>query len=123
MGPLFSGGAAEQVDRGRRVSADQLASALAGRADFRARVHAFLEDVGADALIAPSALGPAPYGLRSTGDPKMNAPWTHAGVPAISLPAGSVEGLPVGLQVIGRFGGDEELLGVAAALERLVLPD
>ena len=122
-GPLFSGGAAEQVDRGRRVSAEELATALDGRAAFRDSVHALLGDAGVDALIAPSALGPAPAGLRSTGDPKMNAPWTHAGVPAVSLPAGSVEGLPLGLQVVGPFGADEELLGVAAALERLVIPD
>ncbi len=120
---LFSGGAAEQVDRGRRVSAEQLAAALDGRARLRAEVQDALDAARADAFIAPSALGPAPAGLRSTGDPKMNAPWTHAGVPAISLPAGTIDGLPVGLQLVGRFGADEDLVAVASALEQLVAAD
>jgi Asp-tRNA(Asn)/Glu-tRNA(Gln) amidotransferase A subunit family amidase len=56
----------------------------------------------------------------------MNVPWTQAGLPAMSLPAGVVArepdgpALPVGLQVVGRPGGDEQLLawapGIAAAL-------
>jgi len=119
-GALYSGGAAEKVDSGARIPADQLASALDGRAELRGRLADYLDTVGADALIAPSAPGPAPLGLRTTGDPKMNAPWTHAGVPAITIPAGSVEGLPVGLQLVGRFGADEELVAVATALAPLV---
>lgn len=122
-GPLFSGGAAEQIDRGRRVTDEQLAAARAGRLALRAQVTEALAAVEADAFIAPSALGPAPAGLRSTGDPKMNAPWTHAGVPAVTLPAGRVDGLPVGLQLLAAFGADEPLLGVASALERLVAAD
>ncbi len=119
-GALYSGGAAEKVDSGARIPPDPLARALDGRAELRGRLASYLDEVGADALIAPSALGPAPLGLRTTGDPKMNAPWTHAGVPAITAPAGSVEGLPVGLQFIGRFGADEELVAVATALAPLV---
>ena len=42
-----------------------------------------------------------------TGDPVMNLPWTQAGLPTLCLPAGeSAEGLPMGLQVAGRFGQD-----------------
>jgi len=119
-GPLYSGGAAEKIDSGAHIPADDLASALAGRAELRDRLASYLDEAGADALIAPSAPGPAPLGLRTTGDPKMNAPWTHAGAPAVTVPAGSVEGLPVGLQMVGRFGSDEELVAVAAALEPLV---
>jgi Asp-tRNA(Asn)/Glu-tRNA(Gln) amidotransferase A subunit family amidase len=41
----------------------------------------------------------------------MNLPWTHAGMPAITLPAGrSKNGLPLGLQLVAPFGEDEQLL-------------
>lgn len=66
------------------------------------------------------ATGPAPLGLGSTGDATMNLPWTHAGVPAITLPAGTVDGLPVGLQLAGRFGADEEFLAAAEAIDGVI---
>lgn len=119
-GPIYSGSAADQVDRGRLVTPERLSYALAGREELRARVAAYLDDAGADVLVVPSALGPAPLGLHFTGDPRMNAPWTHAGVPTVSLPAGTLDGLPLGVQVVGRFGLDEELLAVAALLEPIV---
>ena len=51
----------------------------------------------------------------------MNLPWTHAGLPVASVPAGEAEsGLPLGLQCVARFGADEDLLawtaGIADAL-------
>ena len=74
---------------------------------------------GLDLWMAPSAPGPAPRGLESTGNPAMNLPWTHAGLPTLSLPSGfSAEGLPLGTQFIGRFGEDERLLAWGAGLER-----
>lgn len=42
------------------------------------------------------------------------------GSPSISLPGGSVDGLPVGISVLGRHGQDEKLLAFAAALEHLL---
>ena len=73
-----------------------------------------------DLWVCPSAPDVAPRGIDATGDPKMNLPWTHAGLPAISLPAGrGTLGLPIGLQLVGRFGTDERLLSWAATLEPL----
>ncbi len=64
--------------------------------------------------ICPPATGPAPEGLQSTGNPCMNAPWTLAGMPAVTLPAGYAEnGLPLGLQCVSAPGTDEALIAFA----------
>lgn len=40
-----------------------------------------------------------------------------AGLPAVSVPVGTVDGLPVGMQVLGRYGEDRRVLAVASLLE------
>jgi Asp-tRNA(Asn)/Glu-tRNA(Gln) amidotransferase A subunit family amidase len=87
--------------------------------DLRWRLEALMDKEGIDLWVCPSAPGPAPAGLAATGDPALNLPWTQAGLPALSLPAGrSASGLPLGLQVVARFWADERLLAWAAGLER-----
>ena len=43
-------------------------------------------------------------------------PVNLAGLPAVSIPAGEINGLPVGLQVIGKYGEDEKIWAVARRL-------
>lgn len=70
---------------------------------------------GADVLLTPAALGEAPAGLDSTGDPKMARLWTLLGLPALALPASrGGSGLPVGVQLLARPGDDASLLAVCA---------
>lgn len=74
-----------------------------------------------DILLTPSAPGAAPEGLESTGDARFNKLWTLMGTPAVNIPGFSdATGLPLGIQVVARFGHDQVLLSVAAALERAV---
>jgi Asp-tRNA(Asn)/Glu-tRNA(Gln) amidotransferase A subunit family amidase len=67
-------------------------------------------------LAAPSA---APVGLHSTGDPNCTVHASYLGIPAVSLPVLSDEGLPLGLQVAGFINGDAQTAAVAAALKDL----
>lgn len=76
---------------------------------------------GLDVLLTPSAPGEAPKGLEWTGDPAMNSIWTSLHVPCVTVPAGSgPNGLPLGIQVVGRRGEDRAVLAwaqwVAAAI-------
>ena len=73
-------------------------------------------------LLTPAAPGEAPAGLAATGDPVFNKVWTLLHGPAIAVPAGNgPNGLPVGVQVIGRLGDDAATLAASAFLEdRLV---
>jgi len=99
------------IEDGREVSVGALADARAGRAEFRRAIHDRMDEHGLDVVVSPAAPGPAPEGIDSTGDPVMNLPWTHAGVPTVTLPASTTaEGLPVGLQCGTRLGDDEWLL-------------
>ena len=63
-------------------------------------------------VLTPAAPGPAPLGYTSTGDPRMNAPWTGIGVPAITIPM-SVDGPPLGLQITAARGGESALIAAA----------
>ena len=84
---------------------------------LRAAFTTWFDAQGLDALAMPSALGTAPAGLASTGDPVMCTLASFAGLPAISLPLlTGANGLPLGVQLIGRFGDDGRLLRAAAAL-------
>jgi Asp-tRNA(Asn)/Glu-tRNA(Gln) amidotransferase A subunit family amidase len=74
------------------------------------------EDV--DALLTFSAPGAAPKGLASTGETHFNKLWTLMGVPCVNVPAYVADGgLPVGVQVIARFGNDAGALKVARFVE------
>ncbi|MHC1551307.1 amidase [Phyllobacterium sp. K27] len=74
-----------------------------------------------DAILTPSAPGPAPCGLESTGDSIFNGLWTLCGTPAVSLPIFKSEsGMPMGVQVVGRRGNDARLLRTARWLASFV---
>ncbi|MBV8906710.1 MAG: amidase, partial [Acidobacteriia bacterium] len=64
-------------------------------------------------ILTPAATGPAPKGLASTGDGRMNAPWTALGTPAISIPMPVRQGLPLGLQLTAAHGQDARVLQTA----------
>lgn len=71
-----------------------------------------------DVLLTFSAPGAAPKGLDWTGDPRLNRLWTLMGVPCVNVPAYLAEGgLPVGVQVIARFGDDAGALAAARFIE------
>ena len=73
---------------------------------------------GVDVLLTFSAPGAAPKGLASTGDPRFNRLWTLMGVPCVNVPALIADGgLPVGVQVIARFGDDAGALAAARFVE------
>ena len=111
----------ELLERGQTITNNQLQEALAGRERLQDELEKLMDAHGVDMWIAPSAPGPAPKGLDSTGDPVMNLPWTQAGMPAINLPAGrSAGGLPLGLQLTARFNADENLLAWAGEIENVL---
>ncbi|HET8626174.1 MAG TPA: amidase [Thermomicrobiales bacterium] len=120
---LYRPRSATLVREGREVGDEELAAARAGRAALRDELAAAMDAAGIDLWICPPAPGPAPAGLDSTGDPAMNLPWTHAGVPAVTLPAGrAAGGLPLGLQCVARAGADERLLAWAGPLAAALDP-
>ena len=120
-GNLYSAKFTELIQRGQKITNNQLQDALSARDDFRAEIRRTFLDHNIDIWITPSTIGPAPKGLDSTGDPIMNLPWTQAGLPAINLPAGkSQDGLPLGLQAVGNWYKDESLLFWAKDLEKVL---
>src|SRR3954452_13128882 len=73
-----------------------------------------------DAAVTLAAPGAAPVGLASTGNPVFNVPASMLGIPAVSLPLFSIDGLPLGLQIAGFVGEDAQLFAVATAIRDLL---
>ena len=107
----------ERLDDSRDITpaAYDAARAVANRAR-RALAEVFEE---VDVLLTFSAPGAAPKGLASTGDTRFNKLWTLMGVPCVNVPADVADGgLPVGVQVIARFGNDAGALNAARFVEK-----
>ncbi len=80
--------------------------------DCRRRFADQMDDY--DFLLTPSAPGEAPDNLKTTGNSLFNRLWTLLGVPCVTLPCGiGRRGLPLGVQVVGSFDADGELLAWA----------
>ncbi|OXM72453.1 MULTISPECIES: amidase family protein [Amycolatopsis] len=72
-----------------------------------------------DAILGPAAPGPAPAGLAATGDPVLSRPWQALGAPQLAVPGlSTADGLPLGLQLIGRAREETALLATGCWVER-----
>ena len=99
----------ELLGSGSKISTKSYEDALSCGAECRALLQRIFSDV--DFVITPSAIGEAPKGLSSTGDPVFNRIWTFLYTPCIHLPIfNGPQGLPLGIQVVGPFGEDARLL-------------
>lgn len=80
-----------------------------------------------DALVSPTVPMLPPKWEEDIGDVfgalANTGPLNVTGHPAISIPAGSIDGLPVGAQLVGSRFGDAELFRAAAALDSTVDSD
>ena len=100
------------IDDGRRVLAHDYLAARDWPRLLNAALDAVFERF--DAIVVPAAAGPAPEGLETTGDPVFNGIWTLCGTPAVTLPLlQGHNGLPMGVQLVGRRGDDGRLLRTA----------
>jgi len=108
-----------RCEDGIQASYEQFAAAQAALLVQRQQCDQVMQQF--DLLLTPAAPGEAWPGLAATGDPVFNAAWTALHVPALSAPLFSgANGLPVGLQMVGRFRHDRQLLAGAAALCRVL---
>jgi Asp-tRNA(Asn)/Glu-tRNA(Gln) amidotransferase A subunit family amidase len=105
------------VEEGRGIPLDAYFAAIQSIEGVRAALEADLD--GIDALVSPSAPGEPPKGLADTGPITFNFLWTVAHTPAVTLPAGrGPNGLPLGLQLVGRRYSDDRLLATAHWVDR-----
>ena len=103
-----------QIERGRLTTDAMLAAACRQLMEHQAEVDQSLESLGLDGWITASAPGPAPEGLTATGDPIFCTAATALDLPALQLPGLTASnGLPVGIQVVGRRHSDTALLAWA----------
>jgi Asp-tRNA(Asn)/Glu-tRNA(Gln) amidotransferase A subunit family amidase len=109
----------QAIERGREVRAVDYAAALAAVEPFNRALDEVFNEY--DAILTPAAPGAAPRGLASTGSPVFCTLWTYLGMPAVTLPLlQSEDGMPIGVQLVGRRGNDARLLRTARWLAKTI---
>jgi Asp-tRNA(Asn)/Glu-tRNA(Gln) amidotransferase A subunit family amidase len=112
-------GILELIESGFAIGADAYDDARRVASQARRALSDVMTDI--DVILSPSAPGAAPKGLGSTGSSSFNRLWTLMGTPCVSVPGlADPAGLPLGIQVIGRFGQDRATLEAAAFIEGLL---
>lgn len=111
------GDLAELVREGLQMPVDKYDAARRYLAECKTRVAEIYKTT--PVILVPAATGPAPLGLASTGDARMNSPWTALGTPAISIPGPVPEGLPLGLQLTADHSQDARVLRAAVRVQKI----
>ena len=109
---------ADLVREGLQISLSQYDEARRYIAACKAGMAGIYETT--PVILVPAATGPAPFGLASTGDARMNAPWTALGTPAISIPMPVQNGMPLGLQLTADHGEDARVIRTAVRLQGIL---
>ena len=109
---------AAMVREGLQIPVDRYDAARRHVADCRVKIAELYKRT--PVMLVPAATGPAPLGLSSTGDSRMNTAWTALGTPAISIPMPVANGLPLGLQLTADRGQDARVIRTAIRLEPLL---
>lgn len=107
-----------RLNDGYQVSNKNYQLALKDLSILKNQIDAVFDET--DLIITPSAPGEALKGLEYTGSPIFNTTWSLNGNPCITLPLfkGKQE-LPIGCQLVARFGEDDQLLNYAKAFLEL----
>ena len=105
---------AKMVEEGLRISDRRYQEALAFIGQSKEQMAEVYKTT--PVILVPAATGPAPRGLASTGDARMNRAWTALGTPAIALPMPVQNALPMGLQITGAPGEDSMVLHTAVRI-------
>jgi aspartyl-tRNA(Asn)/glutamyl-tRNA(Gln) amidotransferase subunit A len=113
---------------GMAITASEYLTVQRARQRIREAVRAGYEKV--DVIASPTTSRVAPLladGLRGNGDDTRHASTNHSnmlrfpsmlGLPGCSVPIGiSPEGMPIGMQLIGKWFGDQTVLNTAAAFQ------
>jgi len=104
------------VQLGELIDASTYLRARRIRREYQRQMGRLFEHV--DLVLTPAAPGPAPAGIGATGDPVMQAPWTLADFPTMTLPfAVASNGLPLGIQLTAAPLHEGLLLEAAKAIE------
>jgi amidase len=124
------------IEQGLALGGEQIAAARAGHAEIFKRLRSFLADGPYEVLALPT-VQVIPFPVEQEWVTEINGvpmatyiDWmrscsriTVTAHPAVSVPAGpTAAGLPVGLQLVGRYGADRRLLEIAAAIMALAAP-
>jgi Asp-tRNA(Asn)/Glu-tRNA(Gln) amidotransferase A subunit family amidase len=106
------------LDKAASITSEEYDAAR--RLTRRAR-HAANELLEGKFILTPSAPGAAPRGFLTTGTATFNRLWTSMGTPCVNVPGlADAAGLPLGIQVVGRFGRDRATLEAAAFVENVI---
>jgi Asp-tRNA(Asn)/Glu-tRNA(Gln) amidotransferase A subunit family amidase len=105
-----------RIEGGQKLTLDEFRAAWRDAERMRAAANDWAG--GFDAILTLPAPGQAPKTLASTGDAIFNGLWTLLHVPCLTLPAGKgPDGLPVGIQLVGRRHADARLLDIGLWVE------
>jgi Asp-tRNA(Asn)/Glu-tRNA(Gln) amidotransferase A subunit family amidase len=105
-----------RIEGGQKLSLDEFRSAWREADQMRAAANDWAG--GFDAILTLPAPGQAPKTLASTGDAIFNGLWTLLHMPCLTLPAGEgPDGLPVGIQLVGKRHADARLLDIGLWVE------